>query len=88
MQAAPLFRERLLFWCGIENLHQNRNGGKPEMTIVYLVRHAKSVGNTERIFQGRTNLGLSAEGQAQLPQLAERFRHIPLEAIYSSPLLR
>ena len=58
------------------------------MTIVYLVRHAKSVGNTERIFQGRTNLGLSAEGQAQLPQLAERFRHIPLEAIYSSPLLR
>ena len=44
------------------------------MTTVYLVRHAKSVGNTERIFQGRSNLGLSSEGMAQLPQLAERFR--------------
>ena len=40
------------------------------MTTVYLVRHAKSIGNTERIFQGRSNLGLSAEGRAQLPQLA------------------
>ena len=58
------------------------------MTTVYLVRHAKSVGNTERIFQGRSNLGLSAEGQAQLPQLAERFRTIPLQAVYSSPLAR
>lgn len=47
------------------------------MTTVYLVRHAKSVGNTERIFQGRFNLGLSSEGMAQLPQLAERFREIP-----------
>ena len=58
------------------------------MTTVYLVRHAKSVGNTERIFQGRSNLGLSSEGMAQLPQLAERFREIPLDAIYSSPLQR
>ena len=58
------------------------------MTTVYLVRHAKSVGNTERIFQGRFNLGLSSEGMAQLPQLAERFREIPLDAIYSSPLQR
>lgn len=58
------------------------------MTTVYLVRHAKSVGNTERIFQGRSNLGLSSEGIAQLPQLAERFRKIPLDAIYSSPLQR
>ena len=58
------------------------------MTTVYLVRHAKSIGNTERIFQGRSNLGLSAEGRAQLPQLAERFRNIPLEAVYSSPLQR
>ncbi len=39
-------------------------------------------------FQGRSNLGLSAEGRAQLPQLAERFRNIPLEAVYSSPLQR
>ncbi len=58
------------------------------MTRIYLVRHAKSVGNTQRIFQGHTNLGLSAEGQAQLPQLAERFRNIPLDGIYASPLLR
>ncbi len=58
------------------------------MTTIYLVRHAKSIGNTERIFQGHTNLGLSPEGQAQLPQLAERFRDVPLDGIYSSPLLR
>ena len=43
------------------------------MTTVYLVRHAKSIGNTERIFQGRSNLGLSAEGRAQLPQLQNDF---------------
>ncbi|MDD3193263.1 MAG: histidine phosphatase family protein [Oscillospiraceae bacterium] len=58
------------------------------MTTVYLVRHAKSVGNTERIFQGCSNLGLSVEGQAQLPQLAERFREVLLDAVYSSPLQR
>lgn len=58
------------------------------MTRIYLVRHAKSIGNTNRIFQGRSDLGLSVEGQAQLPQLAERFREIHLDKIYASPLLR
>jgi len=58
------------------------------MTRVYLVRHAKSVGNVIRIFQGRCNLGLSDEGKAQLPQLAEWFRYVHLDAIYASPLLR
>lgn len=58
------------------------------MTKIYLVRHAEAMGNVEEFFQGQTDCELSEKGKKQLELLAERFRDIPIEAIYSSPLKR
>lgn len=58
------------------------------MTTVYLVRHAEAEGNVSRVFQGRTDCGVTEKGYEQLRMLAERFKDIPLEAVYSSPLKR
>lgn len=58
------------------------------MTRIYLVRHAEAMGNVEEFFQGQTDCELSEKGKKQLELLAERFRDIPIEAIYSSPLKR
>lgn len=58
------------------------------MTRIYLVRHAEAMGNVEEFFQGRTDCEVSEKGKKQLEFLAERFRDIPIEAIYSSPLKR
>lgn len=58
------------------------------MTTVYLVRHAEAEGNINRLFQGRTDCNVTENGRAQLRLLAERFKGIPIEAIYSSPLIR
>jgi len=58
------------------------------MTIVYLVRHAEAEGNINRTFQGRTDCGITERGYIQLNLLAERFKKIPIEAVYSSPLKR
>lgn len=58
------------------------------MTTVYLVRHAEALGNINQTFQGRTDLGITENGYRQLDSLAERFKNIPLEVIYSSPMIR
>ena len=58
------------------------------MTTLYLVRHCEAMGNIRRIFQGHTDEDISENGQRQLARLTERFRDIPLDAIYSSPLRR
>lgn len=57
-------------------------------TIVYLVRHGESEGNTKGFFQGRTDCPLSPNGLLQAKALEERFRDIKYDAIYTSPLLR
>ena len=58
------------------------------MTRIYLVRHAEAMGNVQEFFQGRTDCEVSEKGKKQLELLAERFKDIPIEAIYSSPLKR
>lgn len=55
---------------------------------LYLVRHCESLGNRENIFQGQLDLDISATGEKQLALLALRFRNIPIDAVYSSPLKR
>jgi len=59
--------------------------------IAYLIRHGATdvnLANPPRL-QGRgVNLGLSAEGVRQARQTAAFLRERPIEAIYSSPLLR
>lgn len=58
------------------------------MTKILLVRHAEAFGNEQRVFQGHLNGDISENGRRQLERLAERFRDIPFDAIYSSPLQR
>lgn len=58
------------------------------MVTAYLVRHAEAQGNIEEFFQGHINTDVSEKGAKQLEMLAERFRDISFDAIYSSPLLR
>ncbi|MGN0667066.1 MAG: histidine phosphatase family protein [Huintestinicola sp.] len=55
---------------------------------IYLVRHAEAEGNIKEFFQGRVNTELTEKGKKQLECLAERFRDIPIERLYSSPLNR
>lgn len=58
------------------------------MVKVYLIRHAEAAGNIGHFIQGRTNTLLSDVGEIQRGFLAERFRDIHLDSIYSSPLDR
>ena len=58
------------------------------LTTIYLVRHCEAMGNINRIFQGHTDEEISDNGLLQLEKLAERFRDINLDALYSSPLKR
>lgn len=58
------------------------------MTSIYLVRHALAKGNVERRFQGRTDNLLAEEGRLQVRLVARRFSVLPIQAVYTSPLLR
>ena len=58
------------------------------MTGIYIVRHCEAMGNVRRIFQGLTDLDISENGEKQLECLKNRFSDIPLDKIYSSPLIR
>lgn len=58
------------------------------MTRLYIVRHCEAEGNILRYFQGHTDGQVSEKGKEQCDLLAERFRDIPIEAVYSSPLSR
>ncbi len=58
------------------------------MTDVYIVRHCEAEGNQKRIFQGVSDCNITELGKSQLFHLAERFKDISLDAVYSSPLKR
>lgn len=58
------------------------------MTDLYIVRHCEALGNSTRVFQGTSDCDITECGQRQLELLAERFKNIPLDAVYSSPLKR
>lgn len=58
------------------------------MVRIYLVRHAEAMGNVQEFIQGRIDTDISEKGYRQLECLAERFRSLPIEAVYSSPLRR
>ena len=55
---------------------------------IILVRHALSLGNLKRSFQGQIDAELAPEGIEQLRALTARFEDIHFDAIYSSPLRR
>lgn len=57
-------------------------------TTIIVVRHCEAEGNIKRIFQGHTDGPVSERGKIQLELLAERFRDVHVDAVYSSPLSR
>lgn len=61
---------------------------RDKVTSLYLVRHAQTSANAEGRFQGHYDLPLSDTGLAQVELLVRRFRLIPLQAVYTSPLQR
>lgn len=58
------------------------------MTTLYLARHGESDWNVERRWQGNADRPLTDLGRRQAGQLAERLASTPLDAVYSSDLLR
>ena len=57
-------------------------------TIIYVIRHAKSIANDIGMFGGITDYDLSKEGLMQAEALAERLRNYEIDKIYCSPLKR
>ena len=55
---------------------------------LYLVRHGETDWNKQSRLQGHTDVPLSEEGVRQSEMVAERFRGMTVDAVYSSDLLR
>jgi broad specificity phosphatase PhoE len=58
------------------------------MTLLYLVRHGRSVWNAAGRIQGQIDIELDEIGLQQAQRIADRLEREPIAAIYSSPLLR
>ena len=58
------------------------------MTTIYLIRHARSVGNAAQQIQGWLDLPLDDYGRKQARLLGERFHHKLVTTVYASPLIR
>jgi probable phosphoglycerate mutase len=58
------------------------------MTRIYLIRHGEAEGNLYRRAQGQYDSNITQLGRQQIAALAERFRSIPLDGLWSSDLCR
>lgn len=58
------------------------------MTEIYLIRHTQAEGNLFRIMQGHWDGNVTDTGRRQVEALAERFKNIKIDALYSSDLFR
>lgn len=58
------------------------------MTRVILVRHARTVWNSERRYGGHTNVSLDETGKNQVKKVAQRLKSYPIKAVYASDLER
>ena len=58
------------------------------MTEIYLIRHTEAEGNLYRAMQGHWDGDVTALGLREIDALAERFRDVKIDALYSSDLKR
>lgn len=58
------------------------------MTEIYLIRHTQAEGNLYRMMQGHWDGDVTAMGRRQIDALAERFKDVKVDALYSSDLYR
>lgn len=55
---------------------------------IYMIRHAQSTANSQKVWTGQTNAGLSAEGASALRAVCARFAYPRCDLYFSSPLRR
>ena len=58
------------------------------MTTIYLIRHAEAEGNLYGRPQGQYDANITMLGRRQTAALAERFRDVPIDGLWSSDLVR
>lgn len=58
------------------------------MTEIYLIRHTQAEGNLYRVIQGHWDGDVTPFGLLELKALAEKFKNIRLDAVWSSDLYR
>ena len=58
------------------------------MTRLFLIRHTQAEGNLYRMMQGQWDGPITALGRQQINALSERFRSMPVDAVYASDLKR
>ena len=58
------------------------------MAKLYLIRHGETDYNNSLRFQGQTDIPLNQKGIEQAERAADFLRNIPLQAIYTSTLIR
>ena len=58
------------------------------MTTFFLIRHASCSGLGQTLWGRTPGICLNEKGKLQAQRLAERFKNMPLNALYSSPLDR
>jgi broad specificity phosphatase PhoE len=58
------------------------------MTTILLIRHATTALVGKSLAGRMADVSLSEEGKLQAIRLAERLKHLPIKALYSSPLER
>lgn len=61
---------------------------KEKLCTIYLVRHGESEANVNKIVQGHTDSPLTERGVKQAKEVAETFKDVKFDAIYSSDLDR
>ena len=57
-------------------------------TLIFLIRHGQSDGNREGRFRGRHDFPLDETGLRQAEEAAAALKNAPIQAVYSSPLVR
>jgi len=57
-------------------------------THIYIIRHGQSEANLKNIYIGHTDYDLTPRGHDQAELVAEHFKDIPIDVIYSSDLSR
>lgn len=67
---------------------EKAKGDELPMTRIYVVRHAEAEGNVYRRMHGQYESGITANGRRQIEALSQRFRDIPVDACYTSDLIR
>ncbi|MCR0350133.1 histidine phosphatase family protein [Erysipelotrichaceae bacterium AF15-26LB] len=55
---------------------------------LYFVRHGQTAWNVRGKLQGKSDIALNETGRAQAVETREKLKHVHMDAIYCSPLLR